>query len=179
MLWLAQFVSNIGTFMQGVGAVWVLLELHQSAEPDTPLAVPTGGGPVFVTITYQVQPGAEDDFQQAVRPIGWSRRTGAVSWMVLQHASLPGGSSGCSPFPAGMSTCGSRPGAPWPTPLSTTGSGRPCAPAPNRTWSISSRHQSRITMTTTADKQSCCRVWPVPDLRVEGSGGVVGPRVGE
>jgi len=90
MLWLAQFVSNIGTFMQGVGAVWVLLELHQSAEPDTPLAVPTGGGPVFVTITYQVQPGAEDDFQQAVRPIGWSRRTGAVSWMVLQHAESPG-----------------------------------------------------------------------------------------
>src|SRR5215469_14006578 len=30
MLWLAQFVSNIGTFMQGVGAVWVMLELHQS-----------------------------------------------------------------------------------------------------------------------------------------------------
>src|SRR6516165_2316527 len=30
MLWVAQFVSNIGTFMQGVGAVWVMLELHQS-----------------------------------------------------------------------------------------------------------------------------------------------------
>src|SRR6516225_7922133 len=30
MLWLAQFVSNIGTFMQGIGAVWVMLELHQS-----------------------------------------------------------------------------------------------------------------------------------------------------
>ena len=30
MLWLAQFVSNIGTFMQGVGAVWVMLELRQS-----------------------------------------------------------------------------------------------------------------------------------------------------
>ena len=61
------------------------------AEPDTPLAVPTGGGPVFVMITYQVQPGAEDDFQQAVRPLGWSRRrTGAVSWMVLQHAESPG-----------------------------------------------------------------------------------------
>jgi len=30
MLWLAQFVSNIGTFMQGIGAVWVLLELRQS-----------------------------------------------------------------------------------------------------------------------------------------------------
>src|SRR5215469_10132583 len=27
---LAQFVSNIGTFMQGVGAVWVMLELRQS-----------------------------------------------------------------------------------------------------------------------------------------------------
>jgi MFS family permease len=61
------------------------------AEPDTPLSVPTDGGPVFVTITYQVQPGAEDDFQQAVRPVGWSRRrTGAVSWMVLQHAESPG-----------------------------------------------------------------------------------------
>ena len=24
MLWLAQFVSNIGTFMQGVGPVWVI-----------------------------------------------------------------------------------------------------------------------------------------------------------
>jgi hypothetical protein len=30
MLWLTQFVSNIGTFMQGNGAVWVMLELHQS-----------------------------------------------------------------------------------------------------------------------------------------------------
>ena len=30
MLWLAQFVSNVGTFMQGVGAVWVMLELRQS-----------------------------------------------------------------------------------------------------------------------------------------------------
>src|SRR6516164_5048466 len=30
ILWLAQFVSNIGTFMQGVGAVWVMLELRQS-----------------------------------------------------------------------------------------------------------------------------------------------------
>ena len=30
MLWLAQFVSNVGTFMQGIGAVWVMLELHQS-----------------------------------------------------------------------------------------------------------------------------------------------------
>src|SRR5215469_660896 len=28
--WLAQFVSNVGTFMQGIGAVWVMLELHQS-----------------------------------------------------------------------------------------------------------------------------------------------------
>jgi hypothetical protein len=55
------------------------------------LAAPTGGGPVIVTITYQVQPGAEDDFQQAVRPVGWSRRrTGAVGWMVLQHAESPG-----------------------------------------------------------------------------------------
>jgi len=29
------------------------------AEPDTPLTVPTDGGPVYVTVTYQVQPGAE------------------------------------------------------------------------------------------------------------------------
>jgi hypothetical protein len=61
------------------------------AEPDTPLTVPAGGGPVFVTVTYQVQPGAEDDFQQAVQPLGWSRRrTGAVSWAILQHAESPG-----------------------------------------------------------------------------------------
>ena len=30
MLWLAQFVSNIGTFMRGIGVVWVVLELRQS-----------------------------------------------------------------------------------------------------------------------------------------------------
>jgi MFS family permease len=30
MLWIAQFVSNIGTFMQGIGAVWVMLELRES-----------------------------------------------------------------------------------------------------------------------------------------------------
>jgi len=61
------------------------------AEPDTPLTVPADGGPVFVTVTYQVQPGAEDDFQQAAQPLGWSRRrTGAVSWVVLQHAESPG-----------------------------------------------------------------------------------------
>ena len=61
------------------------------AEPDTPLAVPTGGGPVFVTVTYQVKPGVEDDFQRAVQPPGWSRRrTGAVRWAILQHAESPG-----------------------------------------------------------------------------------------
>jgi len=60
------------------------------AEPDMPLTVPAGG-PVFVTVTYQVQPGAEDDFQEAAQPLGWSRRrTGAVSWVVLQHAESPG-----------------------------------------------------------------------------------------
>ena len=61
------------------------------AEPDAPLAVPTGGGPVFVTVSYQVRPGAEDEFEWAVRPLGWSRRrTGAVRWAVLQHAESPG-----------------------------------------------------------------------------------------
>jgi hypothetical protein len=61
------------------------------AAPDMPLAVPAGGGPVFVTVTYQVQSGAEDDFQQAAQPLGWSRRrTGAVRWSVLQHAESPG-----------------------------------------------------------------------------------------
>jgi MFS family permease len=29
-LWLAQFVSNVGTWMQSVGAVWVMLELKGS-----------------------------------------------------------------------------------------------------------------------------------------------------
>ncbi|HXZ74958.1 MAG TPA: MFS transporter [Streptosporangiaceae bacterium] len=45
MLWLAQFVSNIGTFMQGIGAVWVMLQLHQSpavALPVLLLGVPAG-----------------------------------------------------------------------------------------------------------------------------------------
>jgi MFS family permease len=61
------------------------------AEPDMPLAVPVGGGPVFVTVTYRVRPGAEDDFQEAMQPLGWSRRrTGAVRWSVLQHAESPG-----------------------------------------------------------------------------------------
>ncbi len=62
------------------------------AAPDMAVAVPAdGGGPVFVTVTYQVQPGAEDDFQLAVQPVGWSRRrTGAVRWSVLQHAESPG-----------------------------------------------------------------------------------------
>jgi predicted MFS family arabinose efflux permease len=35
-LWLAQFVSNVGTWMQSVGAVWVMLEL--------------GGSPTFVAL---------------------------------------------------------------------------------------------------------------------------------
>jgi len=61
------------------------------AAPDTAVAAPTGGGPVFVTVSYQVQPGAEDDFQQAVQPVGWSRRrTGAVRWTFLQQAEAPG-----------------------------------------------------------------------------------------
>jgi MFS family permease len=61
------------------------------AEPDAPLAVPTEGGPVFVTVSYQVRPGAEDEFERAVQPLGWSRRrTGAVRWAVLQHAGSPG-----------------------------------------------------------------------------------------
>ena len=61
------------------------------AEPDIPMAVPADGGPVFVTVTYQVRAGAEDDFQQAAQPVGWSRRrTGAVRWSVLQHAESPG-----------------------------------------------------------------------------------------
>ena len=29
-LWIAQFVSNVGTWMQAVGAVWVMLELKGS-----------------------------------------------------------------------------------------------------------------------------------------------------
>src|SRR5947208_13574393 len=29
-LWIAQFVSNIGTWMQSIGAVWVMVELHSS-----------------------------------------------------------------------------------------------------------------------------------------------------
>ena len=61
------------------------------AEPDTPLAVPADGGPVFVTVSYQVQPGSEDEFQRAVQPLGWSRRrTGAVRWAILQRAESPG-----------------------------------------------------------------------------------------
>ena len=61
------------------------------AAPDMPLAVPADSGPVFVTVTYQVRAGAEDDFQQAAQPVGWSRRrTGAVRWSVLQHAEFPG-----------------------------------------------------------------------------------------
>ena len=66
----------------------VVPPLALAAEELIPAA---GGGPVFVTVAYQVQPGAEEDFQQAVRPLGWSRRrTGAVSWAVLQHAESPG-----------------------------------------------------------------------------------------
>ena len=59
--------------------------------PDTPLAVPTDRGQVFVTVAYQVRSGAQDDFQQAVQSLGWSRRrTGAVRWAVLQHAESSG-----------------------------------------------------------------------------------------
>jgi hypothetical protein len=61
------------------------------AEPDMPLAVPADSGPVFVTVTYQVRAGAEDDFQQAAQPVGWSRRrTGATRWSVLRQAEHPG-----------------------------------------------------------------------------------------
>jgi molybdenum-dependent DNA-binding transcriptional regulator ModE len=79
------------------GALAVLLDRHLRsvpaplAEPDTPLTVPADGGPVFVTVSYQVKPGVEDDFQRAVQPLGWSRRrTGAVRWAVVQHAESPG-----------------------------------------------------------------------------------------
>jgi MFS family permease len=61
------------------------------AEPDMALVAPADSGPVFVTIAYQVKPGAEDNFRQAAQPVGWSRRrTGAVRWSVLQHAESPG-----------------------------------------------------------------------------------------
>ena len=61
------------------------------AEPDMPLAALADSGPVFVTVTYQVRAGAEDDFQQAAQSVGWSRRrTGAVRWTVLQQAERPG-----------------------------------------------------------------------------------------
>jgi transmembrane secretion effector len=44
-----------------------------------------------VTVTYQVRSGAEDDFQEAVQFLGWSRRrTGAVRWTVLLRAESPG-----------------------------------------------------------------------------------------
>ena len=58
--------------------------------PEMRLATEDVGGPVFVTVAYEVAPGAVDDFQRAVRRVGRARRrTGAVRWSVYRDAEAP------------------------------------------------------------------------------------------
>jgi Arabinose efflux permease len=58
--------------------------------PEMRLAVEDAGGPVFVTVAYEVRPGAVDEFQRAVRRVGRARRrTGAVRWSIYRDAEAP------------------------------------------------------------------------------------------
>ena len=58
--------------------------------PEMRLAVDDAGGPVFVTVAYEVAPEAVDEFQRAVRRVGRARRrTGAVRWSVYRDAEAP------------------------------------------------------------------------------------------
>jgi len=58
--------------------------------PEMRLAVDDAGGPVFVTVAYEVAPRAVDEFQRAVRRVGRARRrTGAVRWSVYRDAEAP------------------------------------------------------------------------------------------
>jgi predicted MFS family arabinose efflux permease len=58
--------------------------------PEMRLAVEDAGGPVFVTVVYEVRSGAVDEFQRAVRRVGRARRrTGAVRWSIYRDAEAP------------------------------------------------------------------------------------------
>ena len=58
--------------------------------PEMRLAVDDAGGPVFVTVAYEVAPHLVDEFQIAVRRVGRARRrTGAVRWSVYRDAEAP------------------------------------------------------------------------------------------
>ena len=58
--------------------------------PEMRLSVDDAGGPVFVTVTYEVAPQATDEFQRSVRRVGRARRrTGAVRWSIYRDAVAP------------------------------------------------------------------------------------------
>jgi Transmembrane secretion effector len=113
-MWSAQFVSNIGSWMQTVAAQWLMLTgwplgplagrfwRFRSIPPETllpagdwpaPVLAPdqTPEGPVLVSIQYRARPGLEDQLMTALQQMKNSRRrTGAISWRAWHDARDPG-----------------------------------------------------------------------------------------
>lgn len=83
-LWIATVVSNVGTWMQGLGAAW-------GPEPHVFLEPHPEQGPVLVMVEYLIDPDAWRGFAQAMRPLGQiRRRDGAIRWGLFQDAADPG-----------------------------------------------------------------------------------------
>jgi hypothetical protein len=74
---IADLVSDVGTFMQGVGAAWLMVSLGAG-----PVYVQ---GPVLVTVEYVVLPEREAEFLKAIHRYGRTRRrNGAYRWGVFR-----------------------------------------------------------------------------------------------
>jgi quinol monooxygenase YgiN len=58
--------------------------------PEMRLVPEDAGGPAFVMVTYEVRPGSEEAFQEALQRMGRvRRRTGAVRWSLYRDADRP------------------------------------------------------------------------------------------
>jgi hypothetical protein len=88
-MYLAVLVSNNGTWMQTVGAQWLLVD-QVNAAVLVPLVQVMDTLPVVVTHTYSIAPEDEQRFIGAMRHVRMSRlRTGATEWGSFRDGATP------------------------------------------------------------------------------------------
>ncbi len=117
-IWIAAVASNIGTWMQNVGAAWLMTSLAPSPfmvalvqaattlpvflesidltpsehwpEPIFPTEPEPDAGPVLIMVEYTVDPGRAQNFVLAMRAVRKQRlRDGAYRWGLYNDAAAP------------------------------------------------------------------------------------------
>ncbi len=92
-IWIAGLASNVGTWMQNVGAAWLMTSLSPSPLLPMPVVdarVGPNSGPVMITIEYRIDPARVHEFRRVMSAMRvLRRRDGANFWGLFFDAADP------------------------------------------------------------------------------------------